>query len=77
MQLGHALPDDSSPDSSGDSSEQSATAPDVAPSTSSPPKTPEEDTAREPLIRQPDDPDAPARGVDETDEPIPEPNEPG
>lgn len=35
--------------------------------------TPEEDPRREEAIR---DPDAPGRGLDETDEPIPEPNEP-
>lgn len=54
--------------------------------------TPEEDPAREAVIRdpglvdrpadgpgpedQPTDPEAPGRGVEETEEPIPEPNEP-
>jgi hypothetical protein len=35
-----------------------------------------DDDDRAAPITRPDDPDAPARGVDETDEPIPEPNEP-
>jgi hypothetical protein len=34
---------------------------------------PEADPAREQVIR---DPDAPGRGLEETDDPIPEPNEP-
>ena len=38
-----------------------------------PDPTPEDDPRREEAIR---DPDAPGRGLDETDEPIPEPNEP-
>jgi hypothetical protein len=37
---------------------------------------PEEEPARERVVRQPHDPDAPGIGVDETDDPIPEPNEP-
>lgn len=36
----------------------------------------EDDPAREHVIRRPDDADAPAIGVEETDDPIPEPNEP-
>ena len=35
-----------------------------------------DDPERERVIRRPDDPDAPGHGLDETDDPIPEPNEP-
>ncbi len=40
------------------------------------PSRAEEARSREQVIRRPDDPDAPAHGMDDSVDPIPEPNEP-